>query len=37
LEDLCKSLSIDRNELEKLLSTINYHYTGDTNRFTPIL
>jgi hypothetical protein len=36
LEDLCKSLSIDRNELEKLLSSIDYHYTGEANRFTPI-
>ncbi len=37
LEDLCKCLSIDRNELEKLLSSIDYHYTGEVNRFMPIL
>jgi biotin operon repressor len=37
LEDLCKSLSIDRTELEKILSSIEYKYTGEANRFTPIL
>ncbi len=37
LEDLCKSLSIDRTELEKVLSSIEYQYIGEANRFTPLL
>lgn len=37
LEDLCKSLSIDRTELEKVLSSIDYHYNGEANRFMPNL
>ncbi len=37
LEDLCKSLSIDRTELEKSLSCIQYVYTEDGNQFTSML
>ncbi len=37
LEDLCKSLSIDRTELEQVLSSIEHEYTSEANRFTPIL
>ncbi len=37
LEELCKSLSIDRLELEKVLSGIEYIYTAEANRFTPVL
>ena len=33
LDDLCKSLTIDRNQLETTLSSINYTYIQDLNRF----
>lgn len=34
LDDLCKSLSIDRNHIETALSTIDYTYSHASNRFT---
>ncbi|MDE5861028.1 MAG: DUF4250 domain-containing protein [Ruminococcus sp.] len=33
LDELCKSLDIDRNELEKKLSAIGYVYSPEQNRF----
>ena len=33
LEELCTELSIDRNEIEKALSEIDYHYDTSKNRF----
>jgi hypothetical protein len=36
LEDLCKSMNINRQELEAALATIDYTYTMETNRFSPI-
>lgn len=33
LDDLCKSLDIDRNELETLLETAGYTYDRQQNRF----
>ena len=33
LDDLCLSLSIDRNQLENDLSTIEYSYDQGKNRF----
>ncbi len=37
LDDLCKSLIIDRNELETALSSIEYTYVKDLNRFTAVM
>lgn len=37
LDELCKSLSIDRIELEEVLSSIEYTYVKDLNRFTSVL
>lgn len=34
LEDLCKSLNIDQVELENVLSSIDYTYVRELNRFT---
>jgi hypothetical protein len=34
LDDLCKSLNIDRKQLEATLSSINYAYIRELNRFT---
>lgn len=34
LEDLCKSLSVDQNQLENSLSDIGYYYQREQNRFT---
>lgn len=34
LDDLCKSLSLDRSHLESVLSGIDYTYTKELNRFT---
>lgn len=33
LDDLCKSLAIDQNELENTLSSIGYSYQEGENRF----
>ena len=33
LDELCKSLDISRNELEKKLSAIGYVYSPELNRF----
>ena len=33
LDDLCKSLDIDRTQLEKTLNGIGYAYRPDRNRF----
>lgn len=35
LDELCVSLDIDHNRLKSVLSSINYTYTKETNRFTP--
>jgi hypothetical protein len=34
LDDLCKSLNIDRNHIESELAAIEYTYTKELNRFT---
>ncbi|MCM1314559.1 MAG: DUF4250 domain-containing protein [Alistipes senegalensis] len=33
LDELCRSLDIDRKELEKKLSAIGYEYSPEHNRF----
>ena len=33
LEDLCKSLNIDKKELENKLATIDYKYSKQLNKF----
>ncbi len=33
LDELCKSLNIQQNELEKKLSVIGYRYSPEHNRF----
>ena len=33
LDELCRSLDVDRNELEKKLSAIGYVYSPELNRF----
>ncbi|MDE5556810.1 MAG: DUF4250 domain-containing protein [Ruminococcus sp.] len=33
LDELCKSLDIDRKDLENKLSTIGYEYSPEHNRF----
>lgn len=33
LDDLCKSMSIDRNHIETVLSSIHYYYKKEQNRF----
>lgn len=33
LDELCKSLSADKNEIEKTLKTIDYIYDRDKNSF----
>jgi hypothetical protein len=37
LDDLCKSLSIDRNHLESTLSNIGYTYINEQNRFIQVM
>jgi hypothetical protein len=37
LDDLCKSLNIDRNQLETTLSSIEYTYVRELNRFTAVI
>ena len=37
LDDLCKSLNIDRNHLETVLSSIDYAYKVERNIFTAVL
>ena len=37
LEDLCRSLNINRTELEAALSGIGYTYIQDLNRFSSAL
>ncbi len=37
IDDLCKSLEIERSQIEKTLSTIEYSYSKDQNRFTVML
>lgn len=34
LDELCKSLNLDRNHIESVLATIEYTYTRELNRFT---
>lgn len=34
LDDLCLSLNTDRMNLEATLTTIEYHYAKELNRFT---
>lgn len=34
LEDLCDSLDLDRPQVEAVLSSIDYAYQPDLNRFT---
>ena len=33
LEELCKSLDIDKDELESKLAAIDYRYDSDLNKF----
>ena len=33
LDDLCRSHDIDRDELEKKLASIDYHYQPEINQF----
>ncbi|MBH1940302.1 DUF4250 domain-containing protein [Mobilitalea sibirica] len=35
LDELCKSLDIDRSKLEKILSSIHYTYNEKRNQFNP--
>jgi hypothetical protein len=37
LDDLCKSLNINRIELETTLSTIEYTYVREQNSFTAVI
>jgi hypothetical protein len=37
LEDLCSSMSIDREQLEIALSSIEYTYVRELNRFTEVI
>jgi hypothetical protein len=37
LDDLCMSLDIDRSQLETALSSIEYTYLRDLNRFTAVM
>lgn len=37
LEDLCLGLDINNNDLETTLSSIEYTYTKELNRFTPMV
>jgi predicted MarR family transcription regulator len=37
LDDLCRSLNIDRNHLESVLSSIDYTYTKEQNRFIRVM
>ena len=36
LDELCAELDIDCNHLETVLSSIEYKYTQNMNRFTPM-
>lgn len=36
LDDLCDSLDVDRLHLETILSSINFSYNSDQNRFIVI-
>ena len=36
LNDLCKSMNINRNDLEAALSSIGYTYISEHNRFTAL-
>jgi hypothetical protein len=36
LDDLCRGLDIDRGHLENTLSSIDYTYIKEKNRFTPL-
>ena len=33
LDDFCKSLDVDKEELVKSLEAINYFYNGESNQF----
>lgn len=33
LDELCKALSVSKQEIEKTLENIDYHYDGDKNSF----
>ena len=33
LNDLCDDLDLDKEEVEEILSSINYHYDKDNNQF----
>jgi hypothetical protein len=37
LDDLCKSLNIDRTLIENTLSSIDYTYVIELNRFTAVM
>ncbi|HKL98885.1 MAG TPA: DUF4250 domain-containing protein [Mobilitalea sp.] len=37
LDDLCKSLLLDRSQLEITLSSLGYYYHKDQNQFTQML
>ena len=37
LDDLCKSLNIERSHLETVLSSIDYTYVKEQNRFIDLL
>jgi hypothetical protein len=37
IEDLCKSLNIDRSHLETVLSSIDYTYIKEQNRFIQVI
>ncbi|MHB8131531.1 MAG: DUF4250 domain-containing protein [Mobilitalea sp.] len=37
LDDLCLSLNIERSQLETVLSSIEYTYVMDLNRFTAVM
>lgn len=33
LKDLCKSLNLDREEIERKMQSIDYYYDGEKNKF----
>ncbi|MGB4657765.1 MAG: DUF4250 domain-containing protein [Mobilitalea sp.] len=37
LEDLCSSMNVDRDQLEIALSSIEYTYVRELNRFTEVI
>lgn len=37
MEDLCQSLKLERGYIEKILSSIDYSYSRELNRFTAMI